>query len=143
MIGEINFYIRKFSMNKARSYWQGILDEVLNKGDLNYSFLYTNLGPEDRGELEENTRDTKRDRVYLNGEFSGIYLTPRECDCLYALASGRTVKTVARELYLSHRTVEFYLKNLKAKFGCSNKGELLALVAETDLLTFLESAENL
>ncbi len=129
-------------MNKTRSYWQGILDEVLNKGNINYAFLYTNLGPEDRDALGQNARDPKRERIYLNGEFSGIYLTPRESDCLCALASGRTVKTVARELKLSHRTVEFYLKNLKAKFGCSNKGELLALVAEADLITFLESTEN-
>lgn len=127
-------------MNKNRSYWQGILNEVLNKGNTNYSFIYTSLGPEDRDNLGANAPDPKRDRIYLTGEFSGIYLTPRERDCLCALASGRTVKTVARELNLSHRTVEFYLKNLKAKFGCANKGELLALVAEADLITYLSIA---
>ncbi len=126
---------------KSHHYWQGILNEVLNKDDLNYSFHYTNLGPENRDDLDNNLRDLKRDRIYLTGEFSGIYLTPRECDCLCALASGRTVKTVARELKLSHRTVEFYLKNLKAKFGCANKGELLALVAEADLIAFLTAAD--
>jgi DNA-binding CsgD family transcriptional regulator len=126
-------------MIKQQSYWQVVLAEVLNKDNIDYTFLYTSLGPAEReesGSLAEN-RKPKRERIELEGEFSGIYLTPRECDCLHALASGRTVKTVARELELSHRTVEFYLKNLKTKFGCASKCELLALVAEADLLSTL------
>ena len=132
-------------MLKQSDYWQVVLAEVLNKGKLDYTFLYTSLGPAEREEagfraVPEN-RQPKRDRMVLDGEFSGIYLTPREVDCLNALASGRTVKIVARELELSHRTVEFYLKNLKIKFGCATKGELLALVAATDLLATLNTTE--
>ena len=132
-------------MLKQSDYWQVVLAEVMNKGKLDYTFLYTSLGPAEREEagfraVPEN-RQPKRDRMVLDGEFSGIYLTPREVDCLNALASGRTVKIVARELELSHRTVEFYLKNLKIKFGCATKGELLALVAATDLLATLNPTE--
>jgi DNA-binding CsgD family transcriptional regulator len=128
-------------MQKHKGYWQVVLAEVLNKDNHDHSFLYTNLGSDENGgaEFENDSmkRGPKRDRVVLDGEFSGIYLTPREVDCLSALASGRTVKHVARDLELSHRTVEFYLKNIKAKFGCTTKGELLAIVAEADLLSSL------
>ena len=128
-------------MLKQKSYWQGVLAEVLNKGNLDYTFFYTSLGPAEREEAGfhgySQKQEPKRDRVVLDGEFSGIYLTPREVDCLNALATGRTVKMVARDLDLSHRTVEFYLKNLKTKFGCATKCELLAMVAEADLLSTL------
>ena len=128
-------------MLKQKSYWQVVLAEVLNKGNMDYTFFYTSLGPVEREESGfqgySHKQQPKRDRVVLDGEFSGIYLTPREVDCLNALATGRTVKVVARDLDLSHRTVEFYLKNLKTKFGCATKCELLAVVAEADLLSTL------
>lgn len=131
-------------MSNQQSYWQSVLAEVLNKGQPEYTFLYTSLGPSEREEAgfkaAPENRQPKRDRMTLEGEFAGIYLTPRECDCLRALAGGRTLKMVARDLALSHRTVEFYLKNLKAKFGCASKGELLTLIAETDLLSALGEA---
>lgn len=132
-------------MIKSHSYWQIVLAEVLNKNNIDYTFLHTNLGPIERVVPDRRfcpePAEPRRARIELDGQFSGIYLTPREYDCLTALATGRTVKVVARELDLSHRTVEFYLKNLKTKFGCASKGELLALIAEADLLSTLESAE--
>jgi DNA-binding CsgD family transcriptional regulator len=128
-------------MLKQQSYWQVVLQEVLNKDQPEYTFLYTSLGPPEREEAGFSAmpqhRQPKKDRIVLDGEFSGIYLTARECDCLRVLADGRTLKVAARELALSHRTVEFYLKNLRAKFGCATKGELLALVAEADLLSMI------
>ncbi len=128
-------------MSNEQGYWQSVLAEVLNKGQPEYTFLYTSLGPAEREEagykaIPEN-RQPKRDRIVLEGEFEGIYLTPREGDCLRALVGGRTLKAVARDLDLSHRTVEFYLKNLKAKFGCASKGALLELIASTELLSVL------
>lgn len=126
-------------MLKQKNYWQVVLAEVLNKESLDYNFVYTNMGPVE--DLKSNRfgseaqANYRRVRVELDGEFSGIYLTPREVDCLVVLSTGCTVKFAARELNLSHRTVEFYLKNLKAKFGCATKGELLAIVAEADLLS--------
>ncbi len=126
-------------MLKQKNYWQVVLAEVLNKESLEYNFVYTNIGPDDELKSKsfgaEDQANNRRVRVELEGEFSGIYLTPREVDCLVVLSTGCTVKFAARELNLSHRTVEFYLKNLKAKFGCSTKGELLTIVTEADLLS--------
>lgn len=126
---------KDFSMELRNGYWQQVLQEVLNKGHADFCFLYTNLGPD----RDEDGRDFqvgyghKRDNVLLDGQFEGIYLTPREFDCLRVLKEGKTIKEIARGMELSPRTVEFYLKNLKAKFRCKSKTELLAVVARLDL----------
>jgi DNA-binding CsgD family transcriptional regulator len=53
-------------------------------------------------------------------------LSKREKECLQHLTSGMTAKKIARILNLSPRTVEFYIENLKKKFACSNRTELVA-----------------
>lgn len=50
----------------------------------------------------------------------------REKECLYYLAQGMTAKEIARVLSLSPRTIEFYIENMKKKFNCSNRIELIA-----------------
>lgn len=52
-------------------------------------------------------------------------LTPRERSILQLLLLGKLNKQIAFELNLSVRTVESYLINLKNKFGCSSKNQLL------------------
>jgi DNA-binding CsgD family transcriptional regulator len=46
-------------------------------------------------------------------------------DCLYHLVLGMTTKEIAKELSLSHRTVEHYLENTRAKLNCSSRNELV------------------
>ena len=55
-------------------------------------------------------------------------LTPREEQCLQLYRLGKTAKETARILSLSPRTVEEYLDNIKAKYGCRFKRELLAVI---------------
>lgn len=54
-----------------------------------------------------------------------IFLTPREKECLHWYRLGKTAKETARILNLSPRTVEGYLDNIKRKFGCRYKRDLL------------------
>lgn len=46
-------------------------------------------------------------------------------DCIYGLLAGKTTKAIAREHHLSVRTVENYINNLKVKFNCYKKNQLL------------------
>lgn len=127
-------------MDMRNCYWQQVLQEVLHKGLTDFCFLYTNLGPDRSEECDRDLDDTlKRDNVALDGAFAGIYLTPREYDCLRVLREGKTIKEIARDMGLSPRTVEFYLKNLKVKFGCKSKTELLALVARSNMLPNIQT----
>ncbi|MEO8402096.1 MAG: LuxR C-terminal-related transcriptional regulator [Gammaproteobacteria bacterium] len=55
----------------------------------------------------------------------GISLSKRETQCLQFYVRGKTVKSIAALLDLSHRTVEFYLANIKRKLNISSKHELI------------------
>lgn len=45
--------------------------------------------------------------------------------CVQLLLKGRTLKQIAKEMSLSVRTVEAYIKNIKLKMGCKNTIELI------------------
>jgi len=53
-------------------------------------------------------------------------ISKRERECLEFLSKGMTAKEIARVLDLSPRTIEFYIENLKKKFVCFTRAELIA-----------------
>ncbi|MBI2786462.1 MAG: helix-turn-helix transcriptional regulator [Legionella longbeachae] len=52
-------------------------------------------------------------------------LSTRELESLFCLLHGMSAKQISECLGLSKRTIETYLENIKNKFGCQNKTELL------------------
>lgn len=52
-------------------------------------------------------------------------LTNRESQVLYYTLRGKTAKSIARVLNVSTKAAEFHIANLKKKFGCSNKSQLI------------------
>jgi DNA-binding CsgD family transcriptional regulator len=52
-------------------------------------------------------------------------LTNRQYDCLFYLAQGMTIKSIAKTLKLSPRTVEHYLECIKTKLNCHSRAELI------------------
>lgn len=44
-------------------------------------------------------------------------LTPRELEILQFVIAGKTNKTIAAEIYISEKTVEFHLDNIYTKIG--------------------------
>jgi len=52
-------------------------------------------------------------------------LTKREIECIMQLLSGKNIPEIAKALYLSKRTIEHRLENIRAKFDCKTKSELL------------------
>lgn len=62
---------------------------------------------------------------YLGEQYPDIYYTRRELECLHYLMKGHTITKTAEYLKLSHRTVEFYLKNMRMKVGAQSKEDLL------------------
>lgn len=54
-------------------------------------------------------------------------LSSRERNCLIHLVQGKTAKQIGNDLDLSHRTVESYLENIKNKFTCLTKQELISI----------------
>lgn len=62
------------------------------------------------------------------------HLTPRELSCLRLNMQMHTSKEIAKLLKISHRTVEFHLKNIKEKLNITNKAELYAVCKKNHLL---------
>lgn len=60
----------------------------------------------------------------MDGEL--VKLSRREVDCMQLLIAGKTAKQIADALYISHRTVEKHIENVKIKTGLANIGELIA-----------------
>lgn len=60
--------------------------------------------------------------------------SPREKQCLFYLARGKTAKAIARILDISSRTVEFYIAKLKDKLGCRTRMELIDFALAHKLL---------
>ncbi len=61
--------------------------------------------------------------------------TQRETQCLFYTIRGASAKMVANKLNLSPKTVEFYIDNLKEKFGCYSKSDLIAKAIDQGYLT--------
>ena len=62
-------------------------------------------------------------------------LTPRECDVLRGIATGRTNKEMGAALGISPRTVETHRERLMRKLGVSTVAGLTALALEAGVVT--------
>lgn len=79
----------------------------------------------------------QRQRVRIPCLIHGKSLTYRQAQCLAKIAKGKTAKVIAKELALSHRTVEGYIGILKEKFDCYSRSELVQMIFETDFLKWI------
>ena len=104
---------------------------MMNKFWKRYSQLALNDQP------KASQPKTKRSpREYFPCENS--YLTRREAECVYFLLQGLTFKQIGKQLGLSHRTIEFYLKNLKIRMGYKDRHQLLAAIKQSQCLNQLQ-----
>ena len=81
-------------------------------------------------EIKNNISSSKvRRRVKINCDhiMPNAYLTQQEFRVVNLLMKGAKYKQIAEQSGLSVRTVEFYMANIKKKFGVAKKGELMKL----------------
>lgn len=116
--------------SKRRQRRQKQLGQVLDENLCDGSHDYQDYKPKERSKL----------KFHIHENFIQSYLTAREAECIYFLMQGNTMKQVARVLNLSHRTVEFYLNNVKDKMGMRKKTEVLAAIASTDFIQCFENS---
>jgi PAS domain S-box-containing protein len=60
-------------------------------------------------------------------------LPKRELECLQYIIQGYTAKMIAREVGLSFRTIESYIRNLKNRLGVSTRFELIQMAKKQKL----------
>jgi len=58
-------------------------------------------------------------------------LTARELAVMELTLKGMTAQQIANEIYVSRRTVEFHLGNLKTKLRVNSKAQLCAMYAKS------------
>ncbi len=66
--------------------------------------------------------------VFVAPERTRLALTPREREVLQCLAAGKTNNQIARELYLSEKTISTHKSNLMAKLGIDTLADLIRYV---------------
>jgi shikimate kinase len=59
-----------------------------------------------------------------------IHLTEQQARCFKLLAQGKSSKEIARDMHLSHRTVDWNFANIMELLGCSSSKELIVLYHE-------------
>ncbi|EKD54722.1 MAG: transcription regulator LuxR family protein [uncultured bacterium] len=64
-------------------------------------------------------------------------LSAREIECMFYLIRGKTMTQIATILRLSKRTVEYYLQNIKNKWSCHTKSDLIEKAIETGWIDFI------
>jgi len=123
-------------------YWEKVLHEVLSKSIAAQKFKVTSLEKQydvQARQLLRKTPDQQPKKSYCLGpKYNGTYFTKREAECMILLLHGKTINKAAIALSLSPRTIEFYLKNMKAKVGCRTKFELIELVLESNFLQTID-----
>ncbi|MDX6562839.1 MAG: hypothetical protein QOD65_2653, partial [Gaiellales bacterium] len=64
----------------------------------------------------------------------GPGLSRRELEVVRLIARGRTNREIAREFFLSPRTVDMHVRNIFAKLGCRSRAEATRKAIELDLI---------
>lgn len=76
-----------------------------------------------------NKKDlSKKEFQNINRSCNFSSLSKRELDCVRCLLLGKTMRETGEELFISPRTVETHLDNVKSKLGCHKKTDLMAML---------------
>ena len=104
---------------------QWIQEEVLDKN--NISDIQATF--DDPLPLQSLNSKKKLHKIpcYINGKI--IYFSKREKECIYLLLRGYTSKQIAQSLFISPKTVDFYIDNIKTKSRCQYRSEITKLFA--------------
>lgn len=73
----------------------------------------------------------------LGSRFNNEYITSRELQVLKLLIYGFTANKIGKRLYISPKTVESHIDNIKIKLQVETKGEIMLVAIKEGFLSFL------
>lgn len=88
-------------------------------------------------EKEHAPKEKVPQHYYMDAHHNPYQLSTRELETLFFLLRGKTAKYIAEVMQLSKRTVESYIEQIKNRFGCENKTELLYLAIINDYMNVI------
>lgn len=74
---------------------------------------------------------------YIDNQHEKYNLTEREAECLFYLLRGKSARDIGERLKISPRTVESYIENIKMKFNCKLKSDLIETAIENGLVHYM------
>jgi DNA-binding CsgD family transcriptional regulator len=80
----------------------------------------------------------KNEKVYLNN----TYITDREVEVIACILNGRSVKTIAKLLCISIKTVESHIRNVMLKINCNSKESIINVVEHSEHFIQIKSLYN-
>ncbi len=132
----VNFLINNYDLLlKYILYFKSVAADIIDTSD-ERKLINVNL-IEDK-ELQENTysqiiatfkEGLEKGKYLIESPKGQFFLTKREVDCLYYRSQGSSAKEIAREMDISHRTVESFINNIKIKSRMTNLSEIIKLSA--------------
>lgn len=81
--------------------------------------------------------DREQKGYVIENHYPDITLPGRQSECLFFLLRGKTAKEIGKILGLSYRTVEGHIEQIKCKFDCSSKSELLEKAISYDYMNII------
>ncbi|MGE0590243.1 MAG: response regulator [Cyclobacteriaceae bacterium] len=102
---------------------------VVSKGEKYFNEAITNLVFEDFYNREVSARQTKQ-------HFQLTDLSKREMEVLQLVASGKSDKEVAEQLFISTKTVNTHKMHILDKLGLKNTAELVKYAIKHELIAF-------
>lgn len=138
----INFYLNRLDLlYHFILYFADRAGKIIDISDPQKLVFFEDRSPLNDFQKEPLCQNTNQDfmsqtevkRFSISTNTGVIFISRREVECMRHLSTSKTVKEIAREMDLSPRTVESYLKNIKNKLSCSNKLELINLFKKNDI----------
>lgn len=129
-----NFYLGNIDLlQRFIHYFNDLGRPLINEAAKNRIYLPTKqkINPNrvnniviSEGVREQFLEQTPVNRYFLLNESDSLYLTHKQADCARLFAKGYTSKYIAKEMNISHRTVESYIVDIKNKIQDSQNKNL-------------------
>jgi DNA-binding NarL/FixJ family response regulator len=78
----------------------------------------------------KNATDTKR--LYI--EDYNCYLTKKEISIIRQYGQGKKIEDIAKSIFLSPKTIQTHINNVKEKLACNKASQLTKILMENNLL---------
>lgn len=82
----------------------------------------------------------KQNGFLIDGQHPDIVLSTRQSELMFFLLRGEPIKKIAAILNLSQRTLENYIDDLKHKFNCYTKSELISKAISMGYFNYLPNS---
>lgn len=137
---EVADHFREHDFEVVRLGRESIFEEKATFGDGNLRRFMTTKQPlfDEAGDIV-GVIGTIREITDIKVKGRFVHLGQREIDCLAGVFHGKTAAQIGDQLFISPRTVETHLTNLKIKLGCKNKNELINFIVTNGLGEALRS----